>query len=225
VSKATKIDPSCAECGNERSAHLIFQGACKFTAKKKKKKKRQQESRLPDWYNESKLVNATFAFENGRSAYGGYVIDLGDGTCRIANDIMLGEDNLKWGDRVDLFYNPCDRFSRPYIGYRVYDREKSLPSEVPGKNYGAHRKPTKEETAKHKKAEAAREKQQIEDMERSHENNMAALDFLGLSGQYLQLLAILHEKNIEVPTDLQKLPTSWKEERDKRKKRERAKKK
>lgn len=51
----------------------------------------------PDWYDESKLRRAYYA-----EGYSGWVIDLGDGTCRFANDPLLGEDGPRWGDRVPL---------------------------------------------------------------------------------------------------------------------------
>lgn len=51
----------------------------------------------PDWYDENKLRRAYYA-----DGYTGWVIDLGDGTCRFASDPLLGEDGPKWGDRVPL---------------------------------------------------------------------------------------------------------------------------
>lgn len=66
--------------------------------------------KLPDWYDKSKLRRVLFA-----DCYSGWVIDLGDGTCRFANNPLLGcddDDNPKkdainaasprWGDRVPL---------------------------------------------------------------------------------------------------------------------------
>ena len=55
------------------------------------------EHKTPDWYDESKLTKAMY-----NSGYSGWVIDLGDGTCRYANNPLLGEDGPKWGDRVRL---------------------------------------------------------------------------------------------------------------------------
>lgn len=65
---------------------------------------------LPDWYDESKLRRVYFA-----EGYSGWVVDLGDGTCRFANEPLLGcddDDNPEkdainaarphWGDRVPL---------------------------------------------------------------------------------------------------------------------------
>lgn len=54
----------------------------------------------PDWYDESKLRRAYYA-----EGYTGWVVDLGDGTCRFANDPLLGEDGPRWGDRVPLIEN------------------------------------------------------------------------------------------------------------------------
>jgi hypothetical protein len=53
----------------------------------------------PEWYDESKLRKAYFAEARD---YTGWVIDLGDGTCRYANRPLLGEDGPGWGDRVRL---------------------------------------------------------------------------------------------------------------------------
>lgn len=53
--------------------------------------------RPPDWYDETKLRRAYFA-----KGYTGWVIDLGDGTCRFANQPLLGENGPNWGDRVPL---------------------------------------------------------------------------------------------------------------------------
>ena len=62
----------------------------------------------PPWYDESKLRRTNYA-----DGYTGWVIDLGDGTCRYANEPLLGcddDDNPRkaeinrnrprWGDRV-----------------------------------------------------------------------------------------------------------------------------
>lgn len=64
----------------------------------------------PEWYDESKLRKAYYA-----DGYKGWVIDLGDGTCRFANEPLLGCDDdsnpekdainaarPRWGDRVPL---------------------------------------------------------------------------------------------------------------------------
>ena len=71
----------------------------------------------PSWYKESKLKKVEYA-----PNYFGYIIDLGDGTCRYANDPMLGESNTflpnfkeinrtrpHWGDRVKLVNGKPDR--------------------------------------------------------------------------------------------------------------------
>ena len=67
-------------------------------------------SKSPEWYDKTKLVRAYYA-----DGYTGWVIDLGDGTCRFANAPLLGcddDDNPhkdeinrnapRWGDRVRL---------------------------------------------------------------------------------------------------------------------------
>ena len=51
----------------------------------------------PKWYDESKLLRVHYADD-----YTGWVIDLGDGTCRYVNSPLLGEDGPQWGDRVRL---------------------------------------------------------------------------------------------------------------------------
>lgn len=72
----------------------------------------------PPWYDESKLRRARYA-----EGYSGWIIDLGDGTGRYANDPLLGADPgeqsngtflteeqaavinaaaPRWGDRVNL---------------------------------------------------------------------------------------------------------------------------
>ena len=66
--------------------------------------------KVPDWYDEKKLRKAYYA-----EGYSGWVVDLGDGTCRFANEPMLGCDDPEnpdhdainaarphWGDRVRL---------------------------------------------------------------------------------------------------------------------------
>ena len=86
-----------------------------------------QNTDKPAWYDEAKLVRARYA-----RAYTGWVINLGDGTCRLANDAMLGENGPQWGDRVDLFFDPCDEDELPFIGYRIYDPTTI----VPGRHFG-----------------------------------------------------------------------------------------
>jgi len=187
-----------------------------MTTKTKPKKIKVKKEKKPAWMDDKKTVSATFAFENGRSAYGGFVVDLGDGTCRIANDILLGENSLKWGDQVDLFCNPCAPMDRPYIGYRVYARADEPNFKVPGKNYGAKRKPTKADKAKRAKAEKAQEARQVEQMERNHEGMMATMDLLVLMGQYSKLLLLVKEKSIEIPPELAKMPETFLDERKRR---------
>lgn len=56
------------------------------------------EYKTPEWYDEEKLIRAYYV----ANEYTGWVIDLGDGTCRFANPPLLGENGPKWGDRVRL---------------------------------------------------------------------------------------------------------------------------
>lgn len=55
------------------------------------------ELKEPEWYDKSKLRRAYYA-----EGYSGWVVDLGDGTCRFANAPLLGDDGPNWGDRVRL---------------------------------------------------------------------------------------------------------------------------
>jgi hypothetical protein len=57
----------------------------------------QPKYKTPSWYDKSKLRRVMYA-----PRYRGWVIDLGDGTCRFANQPMLGENGPNWGDRVKL---------------------------------------------------------------------------------------------------------------------------
>lgn len=59
-------------------------------------------NKTPAWYDQSNLVRAYFADD-----YSGWVIDLKDGTCRLANDpiLLAGDDRPKWGDRLELLPN------------------------------------------------------------------------------------------------------------------------
>lgn len=87
-----------------------------------------------------KTVKAQFA-----PGYTGWVKDLGDGTCLLENDPLLGRSSPKCGDRVDLFYNPCDKFQRPWIGYRVYE-----PGDEPaGRHFGYAQPITEDEQIDH----------------------------------------------------------------------------
>ena len=55
------------------------------------------DEKIPDWYDEKKLRRVYYA-----KGYSGWVIDLGDGTCRLVNNPLLGKKGPKWGDRVQL---------------------------------------------------------------------------------------------------------------------------
>jgi hypothetical protein len=66
------------------------------------------EPRTPDWYDESKLRQVEYA-----PNYRGWIIDLGDGTCRYANDPMLGEGNYLLPNYKEL------NAKRPHYGDRV----------------------------------------------------------------------------------------------------------
>ena len=59
--------------------------------------------KTPEWYDKDKLTRARYAHD-----YTGWVIDLGDGTCRFANAPLLGEDGPRWGDRCRLIPDPSD---------------------------------------------------------------------------------------------------------------------
>lgn len=54
----------------------------------------------PSWYDEKRLRKAWYVI----GEYSGWVIDLGDGTCRYANIPLLGDDPAmpQWGDKVPL---------------------------------------------------------------------------------------------------------------------------
>lgn len=54
-------------------------------------------SKSPAWYDEEKLRRAYYGI-----GYSGWVVDLGDGTCRLVNEPLLGEEGPQWGDRVPL---------------------------------------------------------------------------------------------------------------------------
>lgn len=74
----------------------------------------------PAWYDSTKLRKAYYA----KWDYSGWVIDLGDETCRYANDPLLGCDSCpegkdcshnkaapRWGDRVPLLKFPQGLFA------------------------------------------------------------------------------------------------------------------
>ncbi len=155
-------------------------------------------SKRPEWLDESKIVSAIFALDHEHPAYGGHVVDLGDGTCRIAVPILLPP--LKFGDRVDLFWNPCDPFSRPFIGYRVYK-----DGEVPGTHKGKRRKPTKKEIAEHKKDDRERTKRECKRIEEEHESRGALThalsDLIDLKMKYLDLLELAEKGGVVVPPE------------------------
>ena len=66
------------------------------------------ENQTPDWYDKSKLRQVAYA-----PNYTGWIIDLGDGTCRYANDPMLGEGNYLLPNYKEINAN------RPHYGDRV----------------------------------------------------------------------------------------------------------
>ena len=70
---------------------------------------------MPPWWDESNLRRAYYA-----DGYSGFVIDCGDGTCRYANDPLLGADpGRKSG--MGLTEEQCDAINRdaPKYGDRV----------------------------------------------------------------------------------------------------------
>ena len=70
----------------------------------------------PDWYDESKLRHVQYA-----DGYFGWVIDLGDGTCRYVNQPLLGADPGEQEDGTVLTQDECDEINRraPNWGDRV----------------------------------------------------------------------------------------------------------
>lgn len=152
----------------------------------------------PDWYDESKVTKAIFAFEGGRSAYTGWVVDLGDGTCRFSNSPLLGENGPEWGDRVDLFYHPCSPFDMPMVGYRIYGEGE----EPVGRSFGLKREPDEEETARYKEEEEQREKAIIASMNERHQGMMALMKLTRAHIAYAKLLAWLSENVEEWPTEV-----------------------
>lgn len=75
-----------------------------------------KEPESPPWYDESKLRKAYYA-----DGYSGWIIDLGDGTCRYANEPLLGADPGKQEDGTVLTQAQCDVINRkrPHWGDRV----------------------------------------------------------------------------------------------------------
>lgn len=153
----------------------------------------------PDWLDEDKLVQATFAFEGeGRIAYGGPVVDLGDGTCRLAVKPLLGDGSPEFGDRVDLFWNPTDPFTRPWIGYRVY----GVDEVVPGRHFAFRREPTQEEIKQHEREVKAQRERELEWLERSMEAIKLRGELGKLTMRYTTLLLAAVEQKIELPEKL-----------------------
>jgi hypothetical protein len=74
------------------------------------------DQKTPDWYDESKLRKAYYA-----AGYTGWVIDLGDGTGRYANEPLLGADPGEQEDGTVLTQEQCDEINRkaPHWGDRV----------------------------------------------------------------------------------------------------------
>ena len=58
------------------------------------------EYRTPEWYDAGKLRKVVYGEFEGGTKELGWIVDLGDGTCRIANDPMT--INAAWGDRFRL---------------------------------------------------------------------------------------------------------------------------
>jgi hypothetical protein len=77
-------------------------------------------NKKPEWQDDSKLRKAVYS----HGGYSGWVYDLGDGTCRFANDPLLGENGPNWGDRVHLFEPwDCDKEALlPFIGTVVLEK-------------------------------------------------------------------------------------------------------
>lgn len=163
------------------------------------------DNETPEWYDESRVRKAIFAFERGRSAYTGWVVDLGDGTCRLANAPLLGPDGPEWGDRVDLFYHPCSPFDMPMIGYRIYqDGEEPV-----GRHFGLHREPSEEDIEDNRRREEAEERRELALVE----NSCAALEAraeadranIALSKEilhYYKLKDWVESQGLVVPADL-----------------------
>lgn len=155
---------------------------------------------LPAFYALGPTVKATFA-----DGYSGWVVDLGDGTCRLANQPLLGENGPKFGDRVDLFYNPCNAFERPRIGYRIYgDGEEPV-----GRQFGRSRTPTDDEIAEHEEEEERRDAEQVRLMEEHMDARFARLDLLKARNEvaegivrYAELLTFARENGLKVPDNL-----------------------
>lgn len=137
--------------------------------------------------------------------YSGWVADLGDGTCRLLNNPLLGDNGPKLGDRVDLFFNPCNAFERPRIGYRIY-REGEEP---PGRHFARERTPTAEEIEAQSERKREREARQLEFLEERSayfemsnklmDAEVRAADELI---RYYELLDFVKRQGLQVPDDL-----------------------
>lgn len=153
----------------------------------------------PEWMKNGKTVKATYA-----DGYSGWVVDLGDGTCRLANSPLLGENGPEWGDRVDLFYDPCDPFKRPRIGYRIYGEHEV----VPGRHFALDREPTAEEKEEHEEEERQASSAQLEAMNRHFEALMAPSKIMKAEMKYadeliryFELRAWVEKQGIKLPPD------------------------
>ncbi len=171
----------------------------------------EETTKSPDWYDESKVIRAIYAIEGdgGHSAYGGYVQDLGDGTCRFTNAPMMGEDGPEWGDRVDLFYNPCEPFGRPMVGYRVYPEGV----EPTGRSFGLKREPDEEEQKEWDEKQERREKAELEQMDRHFEAMGAPLKTSQAEMKTFEEIIRYHElkqwacdQGLKIPEDLHSKP-------------------
>jgi hypothetical protein len=74
------------------------------------------ENTQPPWWDETKLKKAYYA-----PGYSGWIIDLGDGTCRYANSPLLGAEPGKQSDGTFLTEGECDaiNLAAPKWGDRV----------------------------------------------------------------------------------------------------------
>jgi len=154
----------------------------------------------PDWYDEGKTLHVTYA-----EGYSGHVQDLGDGTCRFLNAPMLGEDGPEWGDRVDLFHNPCAPFERPRVGFRIYPEGV----EPTGRSFGVRREPDEEELEEHERLEKIREKRECELIERNYAALNAPFEIAEAKRKtadevlrYLELSGWVKKQGLEIPDDL-----------------------
>lgn len=72
----------------------------------------------PPWWDESKLRHVEYA-----PGYTGWIVDMGDGTCRYANEPLLGADfgESRAADGRLLTKEECEAINRakPHWGDRV----------------------------------------------------------------------------------------------------------